>query len=56
MFLALALQVKAQESSGDWPMFRANIMHTGEGTGSPVLSPKLLWINRKGLKAWRSVK
>ena len=33
----------AQQSSGDWPMFQANPAHTGVGTGSPVLRPKVLW-------------
>ena len=33
----------AQQTSGDWPMFRANLSHNGLGEGSPVLTPTLLW-------------
>jgi len=30
-------------STSDWPMFNANPSHTGVGTGSQILTPKLLW-------------
>ena len=43
MFSAYAPKVNAQQSSADWPMFRANPSHSGAGTGNPVLTPTLLW-------------
>ena len=43
MFSAFAPKVNAQQSSADWPMFRADPSHSGAGTGNPVLVPTLLW-------------
>jgi outer membrane protein assembly factor BamB len=43
LFPVFALKVNAQQSSGGWPMFRGDLSHSGVGTGSPVLTPKLLW-------------
>ena len=43
MFLAFPPKVTAQQSSGDWPMFRADPSHDGAGTGNPPLNPTLLW-------------
>lgn len=41
--LAIPCFAIAQQASGDWPMFHANLSHTGVGEGSPVLTPTLLW-------------
>jgi len=35
--------VYAQQSSGDWPMFRANPSHTGSAIGNTLVTPNLLW-------------
>jgi outer membrane protein assembly factor BamB len=43
MFSALSLNVMAQQSSKDWPMFHADASHSSVGEGSPVLIPMLLW-------------
>jgi eukaryotic-like serine/threonine-protein kinase len=52
--LALATSVIAQ-ANADWATFKADSAHSGVGTGTPILNPKLLW-NRTywGIQAWSS--
>ncbi len=54
MSTAYALKVTAQQSSGDWPMFRADPSHSGAGTGNSVLTPTLLWNYTTGSDVWSS--
>ena len=39
----LSLFVTVPFANADWPMFHADPSHSGVGTGSPVLTPTLLW-------------
>jgi outer membrane protein assembly factor BamB len=39
----LVLLVLVPLARADWPMFHADSAHSGVGTGSPVLTPTLLW-------------
>jgi eukaryotic-like serine/threonine-protein kinase len=43
MFSTFTLKVNAQQSKGDWPMFRSNPSHNGAETGNAALTPTLLW-------------
>jgi outer membrane protein assembly factor BamB len=43
LFSTSTLKANAQRTSEDWPMFHDNPSHNGVGTGSPVLTPQLLW-------------
>ena len=44
LFIAfLSLFVTVPLVKADWPMFHADPSHSGVGTGSPVLTPTLLW-------------
>jgi outer membrane protein assembly factor BamB len=44
----LFLLVAVPSVKADWPMFHADPSHSGVGTGSPVLSPTLLWMFTTG--------
>ena len=54
MFSAFAPKVIAQQSSADWPMFRADPSHSGAGTGNAVLTPTLLWNYTTGSTVYSS--
>ena len=43
MFSAFAPKVKAQQSSADWPNFRADPSHSGAGSGPSALTPTVTW-------------
>ena len=40
MLSAYEPKAMAQQSSGGWPMFRADPSHSGVETGNPVLTPR----------------
>jgi hypothetical protein len=54
VFSALGLQVEAQQSSADWPMFHHAAEHTGLTTSTVPMTNRTLWKFTTGGKVFSS--